>query len=48
VRRSSALGFLGGNDQIFPGTVVATLPLFVVFPVFGRQVIGGIMEGAVE
>ena len=33
---------------MFTGTVVATLPLLVVFVVFGRQIIGGIMEGAVK
>jgi cellobiose transport system permease protein len=38
------------NDYtlMFAGTVVATVPLFVVFVVFGRQIIGGIMEGAVK
>jgi cellobiose transport system permease protein len=33
---------------IFAGTTVAVLPLLVVFIVFGRQIIGGIMEGAVK
>ncbi|MCO6006492.1 carbohydrate ABC transporter permease [Actinoallomurus purpureus] len=38
------------NDYtlMFAGTLVATIPLFVVFVVFGRQIIGGIMEGAVK
>jgi cellobiose transport system permease protein len=38
------------NDYtlMFTGTLVATIPLFVVFVVFGRQIIGGIMEGAVK
>jgi cellobiose transport system permease protein len=38
------------NDYtlMFAGTVVATVPLAVVFVVFGRQIIGGIMEGAVK
>jgi cellobiose transport system permease protein len=38
------------NDYtlMFAGTVVATIPLFIVFVVFGRQIIGGIMEGAVK
>ena len=38
------------NDYtlMFAGTVVATVPLFIVFVVFGRQIIGGIMEGAVK
>ncbi|WP_084549725.1 MULTISPECIES: carbohydrate ABC transporter permease [Actinomadura] len=33
---------------MFAGTSVAVLPLLVVFIVFGRQIIGGIMEGAVK
>ncbi|WP_308164166.1 carbohydrate ABC transporter permease [Nonomuraea sediminis] len=33
---------------MFAGTLVATLPLLAVFVVFGRQIIGGIMEGAVK
>jgi cellobiose transport system permease protein len=38
------------NDYtlMFAGTVVATVPLFIVFVVFGRQIISGIMEGAVK
>jgi cellobiose transport system permease protein len=33
---------------IFAGTTVAVLPLLIVFIVFGRQIIGGIMEGAIK
>ncbi|MER7544869.1 carbohydrate ABC transporter permease [Spirillospora sp. NPDC127506] len=33
---------------MFAGTTVAVLPLLVVFIIFGRQIIGGIMEGAVK
>jgi cellobiose transport system permease protein len=33
---------------MFAGTTVAILPLLVVFIVFGRQIIGGIMEGAIK
>ncbi|MFD0854676.1 carbohydrate ABC transporter permease, partial [Actinomadura adrarensis] len=33
---------------IFAGTTMAVLPLLVVFIVFGRQIIGGIMEGAIK
>ena len=35
-------------SQIFAGTAIATVPLLVVFILFGRQIIGGIMEGAVK
>jgi cellobiose transport system permease protein len=34
--------------QVFSATAVATLPLLIVFALFGRQIIGGIMEGAVK
>ncbi|GAA1775445.1 carbohydrate ABC transporter permease [Luedemannella helvata] len=34
--------------QVFAATAVATLPLIVVFIIFGKQIIGGIMEGAVK
>lgn len=34
--------------QIFAGTTLATLPLAIVFILFGRQIISGIMEGAVK
>ncbi|MGK5674633.1 carbohydrate ABC transporter permease [Micromonospora sp. URMC 106] len=35
-------------SQVFAATAVGTLPLVVVFIVFGRQIVGGIMEGAVK
>ncbi|WP_232326190.1 carbohydrate ABC transporter permease [Microbispora sp. ATCC PTA-5024] len=39
-----------GTDYvlIFSGTAMSILPLIVVFVVFGRQIIGGLMEGAVK
>lgn len=33
---------------VLAGTAMATLPVLVVFAVFGRRLIGGIMEGAVK
>jgi len=33
---------------LFAGTALATVPLLLVFLVFGRQIIGGIMEGSVK
>jgi cellobiose transport system permease protein len=35
-------------SQVFAGTAVATLPLLIVFIIFGKQIIGGIMQGAVK
>ncbi|MEV0284986.1 MULTISPECIES: hypothetical protein [unclassified Kribbella] len=33
---------------MFTGTLIATVPLLVVFVLFGRQLISGIMDGAVR
>ncbi|MEU9886105.1 carbohydrate ABC transporter permease [Sphaerisporangium sp. NPDC051011] len=33
---------------IFTGTALSVLPLIVVFVAFGRQIVGGLMEGAVK
>lgn len=35
-------------SQIFAGMVIATLPLLVIFILFFRQIISGIMDGAVK
>ncbi|MER5337685.1 carbohydrate ABC transporter permease [Micromonospora sp. NPDC002717] len=35
-------------SQVFAATAVGTLPLVIVFVLFGRQIVGGIMEGAVK
>ncbi|HEV7707474.1 MAG TPA: carbohydrate ABC transporter permease [Asanoa sp.] len=35
-------------SQVFAATAVGTVPLLLVFIFFGRQIIGGIMEGAVK
>jgi cellobiose transport system permease protein len=48
-----ALAALGGgyvHDQsvILAGTLIGTLPVLVVFGVLGRQIVGGIMQGAVK
>lgn len=46
--RSLNSAYFADNSQIFAGTLIATLPLFVIFILFGRQIIGGIMEGALK
>ncbi|WBB70204.1 carbohydrate ABC transporter permease [Micromonospora sp. WMMD812] len=35
-------------SQVFAATAIGTVPLVIVFLLFGRQIIGGIMEGAVK
>jgi cellobiose transport system permease protein len=48
-----ALSTLAGGHYmdytlVLAGTALATLPILVVFAVFGRRIIGGVMEGAVK
>ena len=46
--RTLNTAYYADYSQIFAGTALATVPLLVVFVLFGRQIIGGIMEGAVK
>lgn len=46
--RSLGNGYYTDYSQVFAGTALATVPLLIVFVVFGRQIIGGIMEGAIK
>ncbi|MFC0532244.1 carbohydrate ABC transporter permease [Phytohabitans kaempferiae] len=46
--RALSTGYYQDMSQVFTGTAIATLPLLIVFVIFGRQIIGGIMEGAVK
>ena len=43
-----AAGHYMDYTLVLAGTAMATLPVLVVFAVFGRRIIGGIMEGAVK
>ena len=48
-----ALSTLAGGHYmdytlVLAGTALATLPILVVFGIFGRRIIGGVMEGAVK
>jgi cellobiose transport system permease protein len=46
----AALNSAHGTDYVmlFTGTAASVLPLFIVFVLFGRQIVGGLMEGAVK
>ncbi|MFD8962794.1 carbohydrate ABC transporter permease, partial [Streptomyces anulatus] len=33
---------------VMAGALISTLPLLVVFVVFGKKIVGGIMSGAVK
>jgi cellobiose transport system permease protein len=41
-------GYYEDQSQVLAATLVATLPLLAVFALLGRQLIGGLMEGAVK
>jgi len=41
-------GYYTDYSMVFAATAEGTLPLILVFVAFGRQIIGGIMEGAVK
>jgi cellobiose transport system permease protein len=47
-RLSSASGYGTDEALVMAGTLMATLPLLVVVVLFGRQLISGIMDGAVK
>jgi cellobiose transport system permease protein len=41
-------GYVPDRSIILAGTLVGTLPVLVVFALLGKQIVGGIMEGAVK
>ncbi|MEV7418222.1 carbohydrate ABC transporter permease [Streptomyces sp. NPDC089919] len=41
-------GFIPDQSVIMAGALLGTLPLLLVFVLFGRQIVGGIMQGAVK
>ena len=41
-------GYIPDESVIMAGALLGTLPLLVAFTVFGKQIVGGIMQGAVK
>jgi cellobiose transport system permease protein len=41
-------GYYTDQALVMAGTLLGVLPLLVVFILFGRQIVGGIMEGGVK
>jgi cellobiose transport system permease protein len=41
-------GFTPDQALIMGGALLGTLPLLLVFAIFGKQIVGGIMQGAVK
>ena len=46
--QSLATGYAPQQSVIMAGTLYGTVPVLVVFAVLGRQIVGGIMQGAVK
>jgi cellobiose transport system permease protein len=41
-------GYVPDQSVILAGTLVGTLPVLIVFTVLGKQIVGGIMQGAIK
>jgi cellobiose transport system permease protein len=41
-------GYVLDYSLILTGALISTLPILVVFALMGRQILGGIMQGAVK
>jgi cellobiose transport system permease protein len=41
-------GYIPDQSVIMAGSLLGTLPLLIAFTLFGRQIVGGIMQGAVK
>jgi cellobiose transport system permease protein len=41
-------GYIPDQSVIMAGALLGTLPLLLVFTLFGKQIVGGIMQGAVK
>jgi cellobiose transport system permease protein len=46
--QSLASGYAPQQSVIMAGTLYGTLPVLIVFAILGRQIVGGIMQGAVK
>ena len=46
--RSLGQGYVQDQSIVMAGTLLGTLPVLVVFALLGRQIVGGIMQGAVK
>jgi cellobiose transport system permease protein len=46
--QSLATGYAPQQSIIMAGTLYGTVPVLIVFALLGRQIVGGIMQGAVK
>lgn len=48
IRQLQQSNYSADYSLLFTGTLISIVPLVVIFVAFGRQIVGGIMEGAVK
>jgi cellobiose transport system permease protein len=48
IRQLQQSNYSADYSMLFTGTLISIVPLVVIFVAFGRQIVGGIMEGAVK
>lgn len=48
IRQLQQSNYSADYAMLFTGTLISILPLAVIFVIFGKQIVGGIMEGAVK
>jgi len=41
-------GYIPDQAVIMAGALLGTLPLLIAFLLFGKQIVGGIMQGAIK
>jgi cellobiose transport system permease protein len=41
-------GYIPQQSVIMAGTLIGTVPVLIVFAILGRQIVGGIMQGAIK
>jgi cellobiose transport system permease protein len=46
--QSLATGYAPQQDIVMAGTIYGTIPVLIVFAILGKQIVGGIMQGAVK
>jgi cellobiose transport system permease protein len=48
IRQLQQSNYSADYALLFTGTLISVIPLVVVFIAFGKQIVGGIMEGAIR
>ncbi|MFW6091639.1 MAG: carbohydrate ABC transporter permease [Actinomycetota bacterium] len=48
IRQLQQSNYSADYAMLFTGTLISIVPLVIIFVAFGRQIVGGIMEGAVK